>query len=235
MMLAAIVVLAGLLFLLPFLDRSAERRPTRRFGVLAAFGVGLFGIAVLTSLGLRDSPNNPDAAHWAPLSIARFEVAQDQRCLTCHKTGGAANPIKETVARRDPDWLVGHVRDPQMISPGLREIPSGSLNEGQARSVVAYMKRVRAGSTEPPAVSPADRAGAVVYGRYCSTCHAIDGEGAKEAPDLSKVGEKRDAKWLREWITDPMAVQFDATMPAFGERLSEEQMNTIVNYLAARK
>ena len=35
------------MFLLPFLDRSAERRPTRRFGVLAAFGAGLFGIAVL--------------------------------------------------------------------------------------------------------------------------------------------------------------------------------------------
>jgi len=70
---------------------------------------------------------------------------------------------------------------------------------------------------------------------FITTCHAIDGEGAKEAPDLSKVGQKHDAKWLREWITDPMAVQFDATMPAFGERLNEEQMNTIVNYLAARK
>jgi mono/diheme cytochrome c family protein len=74
-----------------------------------------------------------------------------------------------------------------------------------------------------------------VYGRYCSTCHALDGEGATVAPDLSHVGAKHDARWLHEWITDPTAVQFDATMPPFGERLTEEQMAAIVNYLAARK
>jgi mono/diheme cytochrome c family protein len=30
-------------------------------------------------------------------------------------------------------------------------------------------------------------------------------------------------------------VQFDATMPPFGDRLNEEQMTAIVNYLSARK
>jgi mono/diheme cytochrome c family protein len=155
------------------------------------------------------------------------------RCQACHQVGGAADPVDETIARRDPDWLVAHVRDPQMIAPDLRPVPSGAMTEGQGRSIVAYMRRVRAGAS-PPVVT-ANQAAIAVYGRYCSTCHALDGEGATVAPDLSHVGAKHDAMWFREWITDPTAVQFDATMPPFGDRLNDEQMTAIVNYLAARK
>jgi ubiquinol-cytochrome c reductase cytochrome b subunit len=223
----------ALLFLLPFLDRGLERRPSHRRAVMTVFIGGLLGIAVLTSLGLRDTPRTADANQWAPLSLAGYEFAHDARCQTCHQAGGVANPIDETIARRDPEWLVAHVRDPQMIAPDLRPVPSGAMTEGQGRSVVAYMRRVRAGAS-PPVPTPHQPAVAV-YGRYCSTCHALDGEGATVAPDLSHVGAKHDAMWLREWITDPTSVQFDATMPPFGERLSEEQMMAIVNYLVGRK
>jgi cytochrome c5 len=120
-----------------------------------------------------------------------------------------------------------------MIAPELRPVPSGAMTEGQGRAVVAYMRRVRAGALAP-AHSP-NQPAIAVYGRYCSTCHAIDGEGATAAPDLSHVGAKHDAMWLRKWISDPTAVQFDATMPPFGDRLNEEQMTAIVNYLSARK
>jgi ubiquinol-cytochrome c reductase cytochrome b subunit len=233
----ATIVIPGLgvvlLLLLPFLDRSAERRPSRRRAVMTVFCGGLLGVAVLTSLGLRDTPRSTDVNEWAPLSLAGYEFAHDERCQTCHQEGGVASPIDETIARRDPEWLVAHVRDPQMIAPDLRPVPSGAMTEGQGRAVVAYMRRVRAGALAPshtphqPAIA--------VYGRYCSTCHALDGEGATVAPDLSRVGAKHDAMWLREWITDPASVQFDATMPPFGERLNAEQMTAIVDYLAARK
>jgi cbb3-type cytochrome oxidase cytochrome c subunit len=63
----------------------------------------------------------------------------------------------------------------------------------------------------------------------------IDGEGGSSAPDLSRVGAARDAKWLREWITEPEAVDPFATMPSFGTVLSAAQMSSIVNYLAAQK
>ena len=223
----------ALLLLLPFIDRGADRRPSRRRAVMVAFCGALFAVAVLTSLGLRDTPRAAGVNEWAPLSLAGYEFAHDVRCQACHQVGGAANPIDETIARRDPEWLVAHVRDPQMIAPDLRPVPGGAMTEGQGRSVVAYMRRVRSGA-RPPALS-ASQPASVVYGRYCSTCHAIDGEGAKVGPDLSRVGAKHDAMWLRGWITDPTTVQFDATMPAFGERLDERQMTAIVNYLAARK
>jgi cytochrome c1 len=52
---------------------------------------------------------------------------------------------------------------------------------------------------------------------------------------LSRIGAARDAKWLREWITEPEAVDPFASMPPFGNVLSEAQMTFIVNYLANRK
>jgi mono/diheme cytochrome c family protein len=93
---------------------------------------------------------------------------------------------------------------------------------------------VRAGA--PPPNLPADEhAAAFVLGRYCAACHTIDGEGGLGAPDLTRVGAMRDAKWLRDWISSPESVDPAASMPAFGEVLTEEQMTAVVNYLAARK
>ncbi len=226
-------LVVALLFLLPFIDRRDERRPSRRLGVLTVACAMLIGVAILTSLGLRDTPKTGDVNQWAPLSLAGYQVAHDERCAMCHRVGGAASPLDETIPRRDSEWLVAHVRDPLVIAPDLRPLPPGAATEGQGRAVVAYMRRVRAGVTAPAAIVNADAI--AVYGRYCSTCHAIDGEGAHVGPDLSHVGLKHDAMWLHDWITDPMAVQFDATMPPFGDRLDEQQMTAIVKYLAARR
>jgi cbb3-type cytochrome oxidase cytochrome c subunit len=63
----------------------------------------------------------------------------------------------------------------------------------------------------------------------------LDGEGASSAPDLTTVGRTRDATWLREWIIDPSLVDPAASMPAFGEFLSEDELEAIVTHLSARK
>jgi cytochrome c oxidase subunit 2 len=75
----------------------------------------------------------------------------------------------------------------------------------------------------------------VVFGRYCASCHMIDGEGGAVGPDLTRVGARHDAAWLKPWIIQPDAVDPAANMPAFGEVLNDADMNAIVMYLAARK
>jgi mono/diheme cytochrome c family protein len=129
---------------------------------------------------------------------------------------------------------VGHARDPEVIAPGIREVPVGAMSQAQARAVLAYMRRVRSGA-RPPVVEPVTLAAANVYARFCSTCHVIDGEGGNQGPDLSHVGSQRQSAFFREWISDPTAIKPDSNMPAFGERLDPSQMTAIVNYLAARK
>ena len=97
-----------------------------------------------------------------------------------------------------------------------------------------YLQKVRAGGWRLS--RPARRATAIlVLGRWCAGCHIIDGEGVKQGPDLTRAGEKRDAKWLHEWISDPAAVDDLADMPAFNDRLKPEELAAVANYLAARK
>jgi ubiquinol-cytochrome c reductase cytochrome b subunit len=227
-------LVVGVLVLLPFIDRRPDRHFLKRPLVFAGFAVIGSGIIVLTYLGYKDTPAHANPAIWGPLPLAGHEFVSDQRCLTCHVDGGAAGPIAELRLRRDPEWLVAHVRDPQMIAPGLREPPLGGMSDGQARSIASYLKKVRAG-VPVPSVSNDTRVASRVMGRYCANCHMIDGEGGSIGPDLSHIGRTRDAMWLHDWITQPDAVDPAANMPAFGEALKPEEMTVIVKYLAARK
>ena len=66
-------------------------------------------------------------------------------------------------------------------------------------------------------------------------CHVIDGDGGNDGPELTHVGSKHDVKTLRSWIADPEAVKPDTDMPAFGKRLTPEQLDAIAQFVASRK
>ncbi len=227
-------LVVALLLALPFLDRGPDRHPRRRPLVMGGFAVLGVGIISLTYLGLEDTPAHADPSQWSPIAIAGRDFVQDERCVRCHVQGGAANPIADTRLTRDPEWLLSHVRDPEVIAPGLRQPPQGGMGVSQAQSILAYMRQTRA-SAAPPAATGEELVASVIIGRYCVSCHMIDGEGESSAPDLTMAGAERDATYLREWISDPEAIDPFTDMPAFGDTLSEEQMTALVNYLAARR
>jgi ubiquinol-cytochrome c reductase cytochrome b subunit len=234
----ATIVIPGLvvggLLALPFLDRSPDRHPYKRRLVFAGFGALGIGVVALTYLGLKDSPAHADPLHWGPLPLAGREIAKDQRCQSCHRIGGAANPIANTRLRRDAEWVLAHIADPETIVPGSRKPPAGGMREAQARSVLAYLQKVRAGGDAPEPTGET-RTAVMAIGRWCGSCHLIDGDGVKQGPDLTHAGRERDAKWLHDWISDPAAVDDLADMPAFNDRLTPEELQAVVNYLAARK
>jgi ubiquinol-cytochrome c reductase cytochrome b subunit len=227
-------LVVALLFLLPCLDRGADRHFLKRPIVTGGFAVIGAGVVTLTYLGSQDTPAHANPAAWGPLPLAGEAFARDERCQACHVADGAATPILETRVRRDPEWLIAHVRDSEIIAPGTREPPRGGMNEGQARAIASYMRKLRAG-IPTPAVPEDVRAVSIILGRNCATCHTIDGEGGTAAPDLTRVGAARDAQWLREWITSPEDVDPFATMPAFGELLTAEEVDLVAAHLAARK
>jgi mono/diheme cytochrome c family protein len=74
----------------------------------------------------------------------------------------------------------------------------------------------------------------MVYGRFCGSCHRIDGEGVDQAPDLTHAGAERDAQWLRDWIANPEEIDPLSDMPPFYDRLTGDELTAIANYLAAR-
>lgn len=102
-----------------------------------------------------------------------------------------------------------------------------------------------AGMKEPaPAPStPAAAAGQEVFGNYCISCHAVESDKMSLGPNLKGFADRQTVggfrenndKWLREWIINPQEVKPGATMPAFGDMLSEEELDHLIEYIRTLK
>jgi len=69
--------------------------------------------------------------------------------------------------------------------------------------------------------------------KQCTICHAIQGKGGKLGPELTDVGAKRDAKWLKTFMRDPKAVLPKAKMLPFHG--NAEELEALVAYLSSLK
>ncbi len=99
---------------------------------------------------------------------------------------------------------------------------------------------VGCGSDAPPAGAGPDG----LYQHHCARCHARAGEpggpslGGSKGPDLSKVGADpgMTADWLADYIRDPKSRRPDARlMPAFGDKMSADEIRSLAEWLAAKK
>ena len=91
----------------------------------------------------------------------------------------------------------------------------------------------------PDAGAPSEvREGFKLYRTYCMSCHAIDGEGGKKAPDLGKMGlfTRLKVKKLKAWILDPAKLKPGTAMPAFAPNASGRvaQADKIIKYLNSK-
>jgi ubiquinol-cytochrome c reductase cytochrome b subunit len=226
-------IAAGFLALLPWIDRGAERDPLKRRMILSAIAIGFATVVGLTSLGWRDRPASAASRDtWTLREIGGRVYAQKHNCVRCHSDTGLADPLEGGSSTRGPEWIVGHIADPEMIAPGMRE-PPATIHEREAAAMAAYARR--AARVSYPGFSSTVETVAPVWARYCVGCHKIEGDGGTDGPDLTHEGTKHDAATLRRWIVDPEQVDPDADMPSFGDRLSAEQLDAISSYLASRR
>jgi ubiquinol-cytochrome c reductase cytochrome b subunit len=234
-------LVVGFLLALPFLDRGADRRPFSRgrLGLSLTMLAIAFGVLALTGMGLADLPSKYDPNDWGPRAIAGHQLvtAPGNKCARCHVSGGPAAELSITRITKDEEWLISHRADPVAIAPGVRPAadpaPTALLTRLQSQSVLAYLRRIRAGAV-PPQLSEDERLAANTFAISCAGCHKISGEGGENGPDLSDVGERRDAAAIKRILREPTSEYPDTLMPPFVERLSEQQLNALVQYLTAR-
>jgi len=76
----------------------------------------------------------------------------------------------------------------------------------------------------------------------CVGCHKIGAEGGAIGPDLTHIGARASATYIRESILDPGAKiakgfeRFAGIMPkTFGDQMTAAQLEALVRFLAARK
>jgi ubiquinol-cytochrome c reductase cytochrome b subunit len=222
---------AVLLAALPWLDRGPVRDPRRRPLVVGGFLSGLAGVIALTTLGWMDRPQQASGG-WSVREIGGRVLAERAGCGSCHAPAGLADPLESSAASRSAEWIGGHVADPEMIAPGLRE-PPVRKGEREIAAIVAYVQRLS--SSPYPGFDPRTESAAATFARHCIGCHVIDGDGTAEGPELTRVGRKHDAAYLERLIADPESVNPKAEMTAFGSRLTDEELKEIAAYLASRK
>ena len=66
----------------------------------------------------------------------------------------------------------------------------------------------------------------------CISCHKLGSEGGLQGPDLSQAGWKFSVEHLRQQILDPMASNPDSLMPAYEGKISDAELEALVQYLS---
>jgi|GEM_PF-131259 len=147
-----------------------------------------------------------------------------QQCALCH---GPQGDLVDGV-----DLRLGVFRTVQsdadlsaVITNGAAEgrMPAFDFNAGQLSAITAY---IRAGfNPEGVAIRVGDavRGKTLFEGRgECSTCHRVDGVGARTAPDLSDVGLRRTPENLQLNLVDPSTALLPINRPIRAVTRSEE-------------
>jgi ubiquinol-cytochrome c reductase cytochrome b subunit/menaquinol-cytochrome c reductase cytochrome b/c subunit len=128
-----------LLFLLPFYDRSPERRIERRPVALAAGLATIFAMAYLTYEGANaGSPNSVDMkppANFTAQQVQTFNagklVVGQSGCLACHQIGDNGNngpgpPLTHIGAKLRPAAIASTLRNPTAPMPSFKGLAQSS-------------------------------------------------------------------------------------------------------------
>ncbi len=97
--------------------------------------------------------------------------------------------------------------DPELIGIVLRGIPNTAMppnnfSEAQASAIVQYLRAMA--SRAAASAGNAANGRALFTGKgTCTTCHRVNGSGARTAPDLSDIGRVRNSTDIERAILEP--------------------------------
>ena len=188
--------------------------------------------------------------------LARGEALFERYdCLSCHRlgerggtlrpdgTGGMEGPdlSRAGASGRAEGWYADHLRRHEVASGGLWRAAFGPI-PAEARRAISSFLGAQVGA--PGLVA----AKSLFHSLGCRGCHAIDGVGGDDGPELTTIGQRDPAlvdwsplaapkdgarhnwaDWLREHFRDPAAVVPDSQMPDFA--LTEAETEALVFYM----
>jgi cytochrome c2 len=122
---------------------------------------------------------------------------------------------------------------------------SKALLESGASDMPYQIKAIelKSGASLPKMAPPADASAQALSGfahfrKYCSACHAINGEGGTKGPELNypvSVAEYIQPGYLKRWIENPQSIRYNTVMPGLGREIPrrEQVAEEIIAYLKA--
>jgi len=152
------------------------------------------------------------------------------------------------VRGEEVEWLEEHTTveldkpvAPEMFSPTLPEGAKqvASLPPLEKPVEVASKDETTAPATGEPAKSsrtPQIAEGRSVFqGNGCTGCHVLGGAGGRMGPNLSRIGATRARERLIQYVRNPRGLNRNARMPGFGDRIGNDDLQALGDYLASLK
>lgn len=150
----------------------------------------------------RGQAQNPSGT-YAPADIAYGSRIYTAQCSTCHGPAGdaiasvdlRANRFKRVVSDTD-------LRNTVTAGVPGTAMPPFKFNSSELAGIVAYIRTMRDFDSASVAVGDAGR-GRAAFDSNCTSCHRVNGTGARVASELSGIGAVRTAGALQRALLDP--------------------------------
>jgi putative heme-binding domain-containing protein len=144
---------------------------------------------------------------YTPLDVENGGLLYQANCTGCHGPEGDGVPGidlgRGTFRRATTDdeivrIIIGGI-------PGTA-MPPSSFSDGQAGTIVAYLRSLVASPRGTAIPGDSTRGRAIVEGKgQCLTCHSVAGAGARTGPSLTEIGGQRRAIELQRSLVEPSA------------------------------
>jgi putative heme-binding domain-containing protein len=129
--------------------------------------------------------------------------AFESNCAVCHgmdASGGRGPNLRRAHIARAPDDAALC----ELIESGIPpEMPAGAfLTDVEVRALVAFVRSLGQSAAAAIVGDPA-RGARVFAANACSSCHILAGQGTGLGPELTDLGDRRSAAYVREVLLDP--------------------------------
>jgi putative heme-binding domain-containing protein len=175
-----------------------------------------------------------NAQQYTQASIERGSRLYGANCTVCHGAGGDGVPNidlrsgKFRTVTSDED--LGRVIVTGVPAVGM---PPHNFDGEEIASLVAYVRNMREPGGTASVAGDAGRGRAIFEGKgKCLSCHRVNGNGSRTAPDLSGIGSSRSGEALAASLNDPSAAMIPINRPVHavtkegkainGRRLNED-------------
>ena len=172
----------------------------------------LFGVCLAVAAGAQSTQDHP--GQYSQADIDAGTRVYNSQCSQCHGVNGdqvAGIDLRRPQFRRavtDEDLA-------RIITTGLASIgmPPFALQPAELTGVIAY---IRAGfdNSADVRIGNATRGRAIFAGKgTCGSCHRVNGQGPRTAPDLSDVGMARSPAAVQRTLLDPSSAMLPINRP----------------------
>jgi putative heme-binding domain-containing protein len=173
------------------------------FGAIWLLVAGLTG-GLETGLSAQEQAN----PFTTGLDVRTGQRLFDRHCSVCHSVGA-------TGGDNGPDLTTGEFRHAStdaglfnVISDGVPDTPMIGINRNRTDQtvwqIVAYLRSISGGGGRVAVTGDPTTGERLYRGRgNCSSCHWLDGEGGRQGPDLTTIGDRRSPEELLSDLVDP--------------------------------